>query len=147
MGIISLTLFMFFFGCVAGYALGVPAIVIKSGHALNLVALSKSIICSVPILLIVSFVFAVIISVLFPSYISPQGLHGHSFWGTRNFLAWTDITQVRPFKLGNLTYARLYSGSGQTTLWFPLFQSPQPYFSDEIRRFAPKDSPILNFLG
>ena len=79
--------------------------------------------------------------------VSSSGIHGHSFWGMRHFLNWTEIIQVRRFKLGNLVYLRLYSGVDSRVIWFPLFQSPPIGFREEIRKFAPPNCPILNHLN
>jgi hypothetical protein len=146
MGILPLTGFIFAFGCLLGYTIGIPAILMQHGQGMNLGVFLKSISISLPVMLVLAFAFAVMISLLFTSYISAQGIHGHSFWGARSFLAWTDIARAKKLRLANLVYARLYSGSGGATIWFPLFQSPRAYFQDEIRRFAPKDSLILNHL-
>lgn len=146
MGIIPLTVCMFLMVCFLGYVVGIPVILMEHGQGMNLVVFAKAILVTVPVLLAFAFVFAVLISILFPSYISAQGIHGHSLWGGRSFLGWADIARAKKFPFANLAYVRLYSGSGKATIWFPLFQSPRPYFRDEIKRFAPPNSPILNYL-
>jgi len=91
-----------------------------------------------------SFIGAWALSFLFPAFLSTQGVYGHSFWSMRRFVRWQDVTSARPFRFLNLRWVRIYAGNKVT--WLPLFQSRDLEFQQEIRRFAPSNSPILKCL-
>lgn len=82
---------------------------------------------------------------LFPNGFSAAGVYGHSFWALRRFIAWPDIYAVRPFWLFNCKYLRIYTRDGKT-IWLPLFQVQRSDFCQEIRKFAPPESPLLKHM-
>jgi hypothetical protein len=82
---------------------------------------------------------------LFPSAFSSDGIYGHSFWGSRQFVSWRDVATARKLRLFNLRWMRIFATNGKVT-WLPLFQSHSAEFWQEIRRLAPPESPILKCL-
>lgn len=88
-----------------------------------------------------------IIFISFPTGLSPDGIYASSFWGFRRLIRWSDIAKARKFTLLNLQYLLLYSSVDGQVTWLPLFISPKKEFQNEIRKFAPPDSPILKFLN
>ena len=130
-----------------GYFIGMVSVLVMYGFHLPWMGLFRVILISIPVALAFDFVAAWLISLSLPAYISSSGVHGHSFWCMRQFLNWTDIKEAKPFKFCTLTYVRLYSANDSKVMWLPLFQKPSPEFQNEIRKFAPPHSPILNQLG
>ncbi len=149
-GIIPGIIFVSTGGLGFGYPLGIALILIKHRFAVNWMSLLKVIAFSIPIviplILSLAFTWAFTMFLLFPSYVSSSGIHGHSFWGVRRFIAWSDIVRAKKFNLMNLAYICLYSASNASILWFPLFQSPHVEFVNEIVKFAPPNSPIRDHL-
>lgn len=97
------------------------------------------------VILAESFFFSFILSLGFPAGFSAEGIYGHSFWGPRRFVAWSEIKNARTFYLLNLKWLRVYSAGGKV-LWLGLFQSRPAEFREAIRQFAPSNSPVLKFL-
>jgi len=86
-----------------------------------------------------------LLAFIFPDGFSAAGVFSHSCWGRRRFVAWHDIVMVRPFSFYNLKYLRIYAQDGKVA-WLALFQSQGTGFRQEIRKFAPPDSPLLKHL-
>jgi len=82
------------------------------------------------------------VSLSFRAAFSADGVYGHSFWGFRRFVRWQDIVGARPFRFANLPWLRIHGADGQVT-WLALFQVRKSDFWQEIRKFAPPDSPVL----
>jgi hypothetical protein len=93
-----------------------------------------------------SFLFSLALVLKAPVAFSNEGIYGYSVRGTKCFLPWKDILQVRRFRFLNLTYLRIYSKVNKNVLWLALFQSQPIEFIHEIGKFAPSDSPIRNHL-
>lgn len=93
---------------------------------------------------IISIGGAWIISVCFPDAVSADGLYGHSFWGRRRFVCWQDISKAHKFQLAYLPLLRVYGADGKVS-WLALFPAKKKEFLEEIRKFAPSDSPVLPF--
>jgi hypothetical protein len=93
-----------------------------------------------------SFLFGLALVLKAPVAFSNEGIYGYSVRGTKCFLRWEDILQVRRFRFLNLTYLRIYSKVNKNALWLALFQSQPIEFMHEIGKFAPPDSPIRNHL-
>ena len=94
-----------------------------------------------PFALIMSWLLAV----FFPTIVTPEGIYGHSVWGNRRFIRWQDIDHVKPFKLLNLRYLRLYS-KDQTVTWINLFPANPAQYYGTLRRLAPADAALLRFI-
>jgi hypothetical protein len=95
---------------------------------------------------ILAVVCALMLSNGFPTAVSAKGIYGHSFWGSRQFVEWRDVSEVRAFRLANLRWLRIYGASTGKVTWLALFQSQNQDFQDEIRSFAPPGSPVLKFF-
>jgi hypothetical protein len=147
MAILPGVIFIFVAGFVLGHGVGFCMHLVKHHSPVNWSFLSEMILYSIPALLIYAFLFALIIRMAFPTYLSSSGIYGHSFWGIRHYLGWTDIVRARKFRMGNLAYLRLYARNGRAMIWLPLFQSSRREFFNEIRKFAPPNHQILNHLG
>ena len=147
MAVIPSTIFIFVAGFILGHVGGISLLLIEHGTHVNWAAVSKIVLLSIPAMLLFAFVWALVLRLLFPSYVSSAGVHGHSFWGTRAYLGWPDMARAKKFRLGNLVYLRLYSKTGETIIWFPLFLSPPAGFVTEIRKSAPPNHPILSHLA
>lgn len=108
-----------------------------NGYTLTLV------IASIPVLL----AYAELVSILSPVRLSSDGIYGHSFWGKKRFVRWQEVRAVKPIRILNLRFLRIYStGNGKVT-WLPLFQARKAEFIQEIQRLAPGDNPVLNHFG
>jgi hypothetical protein len=136
-----------FITCCFGIVVGYLAILVHDGHVdvhrfLYTLRLSifQILLCGV----IVTFLlYVAIISV----GLSVDGMYGSSVWGLRRFIHWADIAKVRKFQFLNLNHLRIYSKADGKVTWLILNQANKKKFQDEIRKFAPPDSPILNFLN
>lgn len=93
-----------------------------------------------------AFVGAMALWYFFPAAFSVDGIYGHSFWGVRRFIRWSDIVETRTFWLINLRYLRLYSKVDRSVTWVALFQSHKAEFRNEIVKLAPPQNPILKHL-
>ncbi|MGD0208801.1 MAG: hypothetical protein ABSC89_14470 [Verrucomicrobiota bacterium] len=96
------------------------------------------------------FLITCLITKCFSSFmvkLTPDGVQGYSVWGFKRFIQWQDIGAVRPFRLLNLRYLRLYSSREGTTTWITLFLARRTEFEQELRRLAPPDNPILGCLS
>jgi hypothetical protein len=82
-----------------------------------------------------------------PTGLSPDGIYASSLLGVRRFIRWMDIARARKLRLLNLQYLRINSSVDGKETVVPLFQAHKKEFRDEIRKYAPPDSPILNFLN
>lgn len=140
-----------FFLCVIasviGVALGFCLILIHDGHV-NLYKFWRTTYTILPHFLICYFVGTLLLFLLIlPVGFSSDGIYAHSFWGLRRFIRWQDIVKIRKFRLFNLRWLRIYSGTDGKVTWLPLFLSSPIKFGDEIRKFAPSNSPLLNHLN
>jgi hypothetical protein len=140
----------FVLGFALGHTLGIFSLLIRHGfvdwHLVGRIILSTT-----PKLFFFSFgcafIWAWIIFLLFPALISGQGIRGHSFWGMRRFVGWEEIVKVKKFSLFGLPYLRIFSATDGKVTWLPLFQSQMVEFRNEIRKFAPSNSPLLAHLN
>jgi hypothetical protein len=77
---------------------------------------------------------------------STDGVYGYSFWGPRRFVRWQDIATAQTFSVLNLRWLRIRAASHGKVTWLALFPAHRAAFRQEIRRFAPPASPVLNHL-
>ncbi len=117
-------------------------ILMIDGWHVNLKAWADSMVFDV----MFSFGLAWLISFRNPVSFSADGIYGYSSWGVNRFVSWRDMKAVRPFWFVKLQYLRIYAAADGKVTWLPMFQSQKDEFWQEIRRFAPAESPILNFL-
>lgn len=74
--------------------------------------------------------------------VSEEGLRAFDFWGRPRELAWSQISKVRPTRLGGLRYLRVFGGTTEGPLWLPLFlQQPQAFWS-AVANAAGPHSPL-----
>ena len=78
--------------------------------------------------------------------LSAKGLHGHNALGAPRFIAWSDITKVRPFSLLGLSYLRLYSSGSRNPVWIFLFLSRPAEFKRVVSSLAPQGNPIISHV-
>ncbi len=95
--------------------------------------------------LVSSTVYSWILSVVFPAAFSADGIYGHSFWGRRRFVRWQDVASVKPIRLGNLRWLRIYAADGKIT-WLAMFQARKLEFRQEFSRLAPATCPVLDYF-
>jgi MFS family permease len=100
-----------------------------------------------PILLLCVIMTLVLYVVAIPTGISSDGIYARSSSGFRRFIGWADIAKVKKRTIFNLRFLRLYSSVDGKVTSVPLFLACKNEFRDEIRKFAPPDSPILKFLN
>jgi hypothetical protein len=147
MAIVPLIILIFVGGFIVGHAMGISVLVASHRSPFPWHLLSIIICYSVPLILIYACIMALAISLFFPSCITSNGIHGYSFWGSRSYLGWAEITRAEKASLVNLKFLRLYNNAGNAIIWLPLFQSARTEFQSEIRKFAPPNHPILSHLG
>jgi hypothetical protein len=75
--------------------------------------------------------------------LSSEGVCGNSFRGVRRFVRWQDIVAVKPLRILNLRFLRLYPADGTCPVWMGLFHAHEKEFDEELKRLAPANSPIL----
>lgn len=61
-------------------------------------------------------------------YVSEHGLRCGNFWGRHHFVAWTDVTGVRPINFLGLRYFRIYGRGLRWPLWLPRFMANPKVF-------------------
>lgn len=99
------------------------------------------------LLLLVIIMTSLLYVVTKPIGFSPDGIYASSQWGFRRFIHWSEIAKVQKNRLLNLKFLKIYSSIDGKVTRLLLFQVQKKEFRDEIRKFAPPDSPILNFLN
>lgn len=82
-----------------------------------------------------------------PSGFSAEGIYAASPLGAPRFIRWGDIARARKLTILNLRFLRLNSRVDGKETVLPLYQARPKEFIDEIRKFAPPDSPVLKALG
>jgi hypothetical protein len=65
--------------------------------------------------------FALVMAHYFKYTVTADGVTGQSLLGKPGFVAWADIAEMRPVRVGNLEFVRLISDSGDRPVWLPLF--------------------------
>jgi hypothetical protein len=102
----------------------------------------------IPFFLLLVVIMASLLYVITkPVGFSSDGIYASSQWGFRRFIHWSEIAKVRKYRLLNLKFLKIYSSVDGKVTKLRLFQARKNEFRDEIRKFAPPDSPILNFLN
>lgn len=93
--------------------------------------------------IVLSFLLAWLLSLMYPTKLDSEGVHGYSFLGLRSFVLWTDIESVRGFRLLNLKYIKLYSKQTGRVTWLGLFPADQTAFWKAIKDFCPSENPLM----
>ena len=58
--------------------------------------------------------------------------------GRKRTLLWDEIVHVQPIRLGNLSYLRIYTRSGDSVIWLPLFVRSEQHMDELIPRLVPE---------
>lgn len=53
--------------------------------------------------------------------VTPDGVTGQNFFGRTLFVSWSDVSSMKPLRVGNLEFVRVAGRSSQATLWLPMF--------------------------
>jgi hypothetical protein len=96
--------------------------------------------------LVVGGVLVALVVLIFQTSIYQGGIEAYTFWGLRRSIAWTQMTDARPFNLIGLRFVRVSSVTG-TILWVPMFHSDQNGFVSMVRALAPDGSPLCAAMG
>lgn len=133
--------------CIIGIAIGFFLVAFQHG-SIDLPRFWRIIKIAMPMILSGCVILTLYLYlVIIPTGISSDGIYARSPLGFRRFIRWTDIAKVRKITLLNLLYLLIYSSVDGRVTSLPLFQARKKEFRDEIRKFAPPDSPIVNFLN
>jgi hypothetical protein len=132
-------LFGFMFGC--GLAAGSCGLLIFHTEPFQRNVFLVAVACHT----LYSLIASCVLSFCLPVTFSTEGIYGHSCWGLRRFVSWRGVKTARTFRVLNLRWLRVLSSDGKVT-WLALFQSRGGEFRQEIRRLAPPDSPLLQYL-
>lgn len=97
--------------------------------------------------IIVCFFFAWLLFFAFPIGISSKGLHAHSVWGFKRFIAWKDIKSVRTFRLLNLLWLRIYSKSNSRVTYLSLFLQDPKEVLKEMKKNTSARNPVVVFFN
>lgn len=65
--------------------------------------------------------FALVMAHYFKYTVTAEGVSGQSLLGKPGFVAWTDIAEMQPVRIGNLEFVRLIGTHGEQPVWLPLF--------------------------
>lgn len=72
--------------------------------------------------------------------VTPEGIGGAGFFGSKRFAKWEDISTVKPAQVGNLGFVRLVTTDGALPVWLPLFVRDDEGLGGTILEHAPEDS-------
>ncbi len=53
--------------------------------------------------------------------VTAEGVRGQNLLGEPTFMAWDDIVEMKPARVGNLDFVRLIGISGVRPVWLPMF--------------------------
>jgi hypothetical protein len=134
---------LFIFFVVMGWLVGFAMVLMMDGFNFDRRALVMSGASVMPLGLLAAWGT----SLYFTAVLSAEGIHGHSFWGSRRFIRWQDMAEARTFTLLNLRWLRVYSDAEGRVTWLALSQARKREFVEELRRLAPPSSPVLKHLG
>jgi hypothetical protein len=82
-----------------------------------------------------------------PVGFSADGIYAYSTFGFRRYIRWAEISKVRKHAVLNLKVLGIYSKVDGKVTRLPLYQAHKKEFINEIRKFAPPNSPVLKFLN
>jgi hypothetical protein len=133
---------LFWFLWPASFLLFMIFVIHDEGLSFNRFAIPFGLIVGMP----VAWGMTWILRKVYFDVITPEGIEGHSFWGTRSFIRWRDIQEVRTFQFARFKYLRLYAGGDRRVTWIGLFHQRTKDFCQEIQRHAPAESPLRKFV-
>lgn len=134
---------VFLFGLLVGAALtfavritGMTAIGVVSWTFLQLIC----------ILYIWAVVSALVLIKMLAVRVCADGIWGMTFWGSRRFLPWDVLTDVRPLTLWPLRFWRLYPLDGTAPVWVPQFLKNREGFSASVLGKTELGNPLRTHL-
>jgi hypothetical protein len=92
---------------------------------------------------------ALVLTHCFRYEVTADGVRGKSWLGGAQFVRWADVSNAKPFRVGNLEFVRLTAAQGRR-VWLPMFvHAASPVESEAFvwitpGTFSPADSPILS---
>ena len=91
-------------------------------------------------------VCGIVMSRYFKYVITENGIGAKNLAGASRFVAWDSIAELRPIKIGNLTFVRLITEDNRSPMWLPLFVSDEQVFGGALLDCAPEDSAIRGLV-
>jgi len=82
---------------------------------------------------------ALVLAHYFKYTVTPEGIGGQNLMGKSTFVAWGDVRELRPARIGNLAFARLVSAEHARPVWLPLFVRNEAALDSSILQWSPKD--------
>ena len=140
---------IFWFLLVVGLSIGLPSDFLLVGLSNGWRATARifpNVAAGIALGALGSIFFAYLFHFFFSIRISPDGVSAYSAWGIRRFIAWQHIASVRPIRILNLRYLRLYSSTDRKTTWLPLFVTDSPAFRTALKAAVPSDNPVLTYI-
>ena len=64
---------------------------------------------------------AFVMGKVFKYSVTAEGVHGQDLMGRATFVAWGDIAEMKPARIANLDFVRLFSVDGSRPVWLPMF--------------------------
>jgi len=64
---------------------------------------------------------ALVMTYYFRYTVTPDGVSGQDLLGRTQFVNWSDVETMKPIRVGNLDFVRVYSRSDGSALWLPMF--------------------------
>ena len=135
-------------GCLIGFILGFLVVPMFGVHQdwLMLWRTVKAALFPILLLWVISTLLLYVLITSTPVGFSTDGIYAYSSFGFRQNIRWAEISKVRKRVVLNLKVLLIYSNVERKVTKLPLYQAHKKEFLEEIRKFAPPDSPILKFL-
>ncbi len=89
---------------------------------------------------------ALVMSRYFKYIITDDGIGGENLFGASRFAHWESIAEIRPIKIGNLSFVKLITDDGKQPVWLPMFISDEQVFGGALLQCAPEDSAIRGLV-
>jgi hypothetical protein len=144
--VFSWLVYFFAGGTAVGFPLALCVLLALFGLDLSVVALFGGLLVGGLVHGLISVANAYFLAFCFPTRLSAERVFGYSVWGTPRSLRWQEISEVRPFRLLNIRFLRLYPGSRTSPTWIVMNLADRTAFENEVCRLAPSDSPIRPHL-
>lgn len=81
---------------------------------------------------------ALVLAHYFKYSVTADGVSGQSLLGRPTFVPWTDITAMKPARIGNLEFVRLITASGARPVWLPMFVRHAAGAGGEVTKWGPQ---------
>src|SRR5262249_728740 len=129
-GVSALTLF--FIMTPIGVAIGVLAILVLEGFAVNLMGL----VVAIALMETVGLACTLLAMRWFRVEVPPESISGYTPGGRSRSVAWPKIVAVKPFNFLGLKFLRVFSANALSPVWLPLFLSDQERFTRLVVGYA-----------